>query len=183
MFSNKRYLLAIFLVDIYGKCGDISNPRQIGLDTEESNSLLSEYRFYIAFENSICHNYVTEKYYRALETNTIPLVLKRSPYDSMDLPNDSYISIEDYGSPRELAMYLNKLMHNNTMYMEYFRWIYGYYPDPPNWHMFRQPNLCGLCETLSKETLGKRVNANVKSWWFEGGKCEDSNYIEKFLNR
>lgn len=48
-------------VDTYGRCGTKSCPRQSGdrcLDI-----LAKDYKFYLAFENSNCRDYITEKFY------------------------------------------------------------------------------------------------------------------------
>lgn len=46
-------------VDIYGFCGSLRCPR-----TEECFRLLdTTYKFYLAFENSNCVNYITEKFF------------------------------------------------------------------------------------------------------------------------
>ena len=48
-------------VDIYGACGDLSCPR---FKQQDCNDMLGQkYKFYLAFENSNCIHYITEKFY------------------------------------------------------------------------------------------------------------------------
>jgi len=59
-----RNLRAIIPVDVYGECGSLQckheeNGRQEQCFTDISNS----YKFYLAFENAVCQDYVTEKAY------------------------------------------------------------------------------------------------------------------------
>lgn len=48
-------------VDIYGGCGTKNCPRHSGDRCLEV--LAKEYKFYLAFENSNCRDYITEKFY------------------------------------------------------------------------------------------------------------------------
>ena len=62
-------------VDIYGKCGNLQCSRK----DEEScwKKVAEEYYFYLAFENSICKDYVTEKFFNAMNHTVIPITLGR----------------------------------------------------------------------------------------------------------
>ena len=51
-------------VTVFGKCSDEECSRDHG--NECFQELSKSHMFYIAFENSICEDYATEKFYRAL---------------------------------------------------------------------------------------------------------------------
>ena len=49
-------------VDIFGKCGqEMLCPK--GMNISCRPELMSHYKFYLAFENSNCREYITEKLY------------------------------------------------------------------------------------------------------------------------
>ena len=45
-------------------------------DTECVEQVLESYYFYLSWENSICEDYVTEKFYDALRRSIVPVVLE-----------------------------------------------------------------------------------------------------------
>ena len=103
-------------VDIFGGCGLLQQPK-IGFDT-----VLQTYKFYLAFENSFCEDYATEKFYKIYtkpDLLVIPVAMGLTSYGSI-FPSGSYIDIRDYTSPSHLAKYLHYLDKNNTAFMEYF---------------------------------------------------------------
>ncbi|XP_014671283.1 PREDICTED: alpha-(1,3)-fucosyltransferase C-like [Priapulus caudatus] len=89
-------------VDVYGKCGDLSCPRASNIcDRLLDNS----YMFTLAFENSLCRDYVTEKLFLSLKRNSVLVVMGNANYSCIAPPN-SYIDVADFASPKDLADYL-----------------------------------------------------------------------------
>jgi glycoprotein 3-alpha-L-fucosyltransferase len=65
--SNRRYsyvqeLRQYIPVDVYGDCGDLQCPRSHQIECDRL--IRRRYKFYLAFENSNCEQYITEKFFR-----------------------------------------------------------------------------------------------------------------------
>ncbi|XP_036607044.1 4-galactosyl-N-acetylglucosaminide 3-alpha-L-fucosyltransferase FUT6-like [Trichosurus vulpecula] len=104
-------------VDIYGR---YHKP----LSTKNQLSVLSEYKFYLAFENSVHQDYITEKlWHNALAAWAVPVVCgpPRHNYERF-LPSDAFIHVNDFRSPKDLAIYLMELNKDEKRYLAYFRW-------------------------------------------------------------
>ncbi|PIO66762.1 hypothetical protein TELCIR_11511 [Teladorsagia circumcincta] len=80
--------------------------------------LIAAHRFYIAFENSLCRNYITEKFFERMTELMIPVVLKRKFYEDNGVPASSFIAVDDFKNDDELAAYLNVVLHNDTEYLK-----------------------------------------------------------------
>ncbi|KAL7056990.1 hypothetical protein AAHC03_019044 [Spirometra sp. Aus1] len=111
-------------VDFYGR-GQRNCSRK---GDECLRGLSRQYKFYLAFENSNCKDYITEKLFRnALQFGMLPVVMgaSRDEYCAIAPPN-SFIHVDDFASPAALAKYLNWLDRNDTAYASYFAWkAYG----------------------------------------------------------
>ncbi|EDV23893.1 uncharacterized protein TRIADDRAFT_26518 [Trichoplax adhaerens] len=130
-------------IDKFGRCGnqrcakDGSCMKRIGL----------QYKFYLSFENFICRDYVTEKYYRnAIDNNLIPIVVGGANYsDDGIVPPHSYINAQDFSTVEELANYLKKVAANDTLYNSYFKWKDSYKILSP---CSATQSFCELCHKL-----------------------------------
>jgi alpha-1,3-fucosyltransferase len=103
-------------VTIYGRCGS-KCPQSI--DCKEM--IGKKYKFYLAFENSICRDYITEKFFNMLRYDIIPVVFGAGNY-SLYVPRSAYINAMDFETPKHLADYLLNLNQNHTVYNKYFEW-------------------------------------------------------------
>jgi hypothetical protein len=65
----------------------------------------------LAFENSNCPDYITEKLWRILDSNIVPVVMGGGNY-TRDAPQNSVINVNDFPSVKALADYLTYLTEN-----------------------------------------------------------------------
>ena len=112
-------------VDVFGKCGDkiCSGDR---INNGDCRRLLEkDYKFYLSFENSECVDYVTEKFFMALDMDIVPVVLGGANY-SVIAPPGSFIDTKDFASPRHLANELKRLAAAEEEDLDFFRWKSDY---------------------------------------------------------
>ena len=85
--------------------------------------LQTEYKFYLAFENSNCKDYITEKFFvNGLGNNILPIVMGARPEEYAKVaPHNSYIHVDQFKGPKELAEYLHELDTDDEKYNQYFR--------------------------------------------------------------
>ncbi|CAL1293403.1 unnamed protein product [Larinioides sclopetarius] len=147
----------------YGSCGVAMCPFNKTNDCLKTFSKL--FYFYLAFENAICDDYITEKFYRTLNHAMIPVVFGGGKYSSV-APIGSYINAMEFSSPKELANYLYKVASNFSLFSEYFKWkIEGYEIED-------FPNPCALCEKLHSNVFFLySVYHDVQKWWIKNSFC------------
>ena len=110
-------------VDIAGKCGDPKLSDLFGaVNYSSPGDALNRYKFYLAFENAFCEQYITEKVFKILrdDIRVVPIVRGAGPYEDV-LPAGSYINAADFSSPKDLADYLHKLDQDDNLYNQYFK--------------------------------------------------------------
>ena len=151
----KRYID----VDVYGHCGGMPGCPKNDRSCRQK-MIPSMYKFYLAFENSRCQDYVTEKLFQALSTEIVPIVYGGTNY-SRDAPPHSVINVEHYSSPKELARYLKRLAANETEYNAYFEWKKTY--DIRGREAMRK-GFCKLCEIVNTPSFHK-IYESMTSWW------------------
>ena len=116
-----KSLQKYFQIDVYGRCGNLRCPAHGSC----LDYLAANYKFYLAFENSLCIDYVTEKMWSHLSRDILPITY--SWINKTDVfPPKSYINALDFTSVRDLARYVLFLNGNDSEYRKYFRWKESY---------------------------------------------------------
>ncbi|XP_076837513.1 alpha-(1,3)-fucosyltransferase 4-like [Brachyhypopomus gauderio] len=144
-------------VDVYGR-----HARQL-----VNNSVVetvSGYKFYLAFENSLHTDYITEKLWRnALLSGAVPVVLgpPRENYE-LFLPADAFIHVDDFKGPRALAAYLIHLARNPIQYRRYLAWRRDYVVHVTS---FWSEHYCAACRAV-QVTQHQNKTVEHLAFWF-----------------
>ncbi|XP_036382025.1 alpha-(1,3)-fucosyltransferase 7 [Megalops cyprinoides] len=109
-------------VEVFGR--SVKRP----LSAHELLPTISRCYFYLAFENSLFQDYITEKlWHNSYLAGTVPVVLgpPRPNYEAL-APPGSFIHIDDFNSTATLATFLRGLAADSERYSSYFRWHRDY---------------------------------------------------------
>lgn len=170
LFRNMRLFLE---AHVYGMCGTYRCPKDEIIyerPTPDCYSYIVEkYKFYIAFENSHCKDYVTEKLYKTLEKDIVPIVYGDVDYEDITPPH-SVIIADKFASVNKLVEYIFFLKGNITEYLKYFEWKKDYSIERS-----RQRSACKLCQMLNDPMQPPQVYEDINKWWFG----ENLNYCKK----
>ncbi|XP_055912682.1 alpha-(1,3)-fucosyltransferase C [Eupeodes corollae] len=148
-------------VDVYGACGPLKCPHN---SSRCDRMLDTDYKFYFAFENSLCLDYVTEKFYNALNRQIVPVVFGGADYSKIAPPH-SYIDAEKFRNVKELADYLIYLDQHPKEYGRYFWWRKFY-------RLTSRSPFCDLCMKLNAPAASEKVQFydDIENWWL-GDTC------------
>ncbi|XP_069365249.1 alpha-(1,3)-fucosyltransferase C-like isoform X2 [Maniola hyperantus] len=158
-------------LDTFGECGKLLQcPRN---KMSRCHRMLDKYYyFYLAFENSISEDYVSEKILHALLHNTVPVVLGGANY-SRFLPEGAYLNALELGATK-LAQKMYELIQNPKAYNNFFRWkkyySYHYTHESPETDVY-----CRICEYLNNNKLVNKesVYQHFNHWWTPQRYCSD----------
>ncbi|XP_077501260.1 alpha-(1,3)-fucosyltransferase C-like [Amblyomma americanum] len=129
-------------VDVYGKCGDQNCSRSIAC----YRSLAKSY-YYLSFENSICKDCVTEKLFKVLQYDIVPVVLGRVSY-SRAAPAGSFMDALSFKFPKDLALYIKNVASDFILYSSFFKWKGMYQVKYWTYYTF-----CLLCRKLHSKSF------------------------------
>lgn len=144
-------------VDVYGR-------NHMPLPHDKLLSTLSQYKFYLAFENSLHEDYITEKLWKnSFLAETVPIVCgpPRKVYER-HVPPDSFIHIDDFSTAEELANFLHELDKNTTRYQSYFQWRSWLKPIGD---IVWNHHFCKACQYLHKTPIQYQSLPELSKWY------------------
>ena len=155
-------------VHIYGKCGKHKCSR----DNETACMVQAEqnYRFYFSFENSICDDYVTEKFFNVMKYSIVPVTYGGADLEKLGAPPHSHVDAMKLGSPELVAKHLKILQDDDAKFAEYFWWKDFY--EVRNRPEDRAQPYCDLCMRLHNANEPPKVYENMYKWWVSESHCK-----------
>lgn len=173
--KNKRWdyvkeLKKHMKLDVYGNCGQLKCEGHFNKDCPK----LNDYKFYLAFENGDCKEYITEKaWWNAYSKGAVPVIMGASVEDCARLlPPKSYIHVRNFSSPASLARYLLYLSNSPREYNEFFKWRTQF--KVVNEHGYFQSSVyhyCRLCEALNYNDPAPKVYDKLEDFWNKNKDC------------
>ena len=150
-------------IDVYGACG-----KRL---TEDPEQLINrDYKFYLGFENSLCKDYISEKFFQYYRYDTIVVVRGGADYSYL-LPNDMFIDASKFQSIKELVSYLIKVGSSEELFTNYLinkeKYISISRPTNP---------FCKICEKLNNVNENRNTHHSIDSSIFENA-CHKPNDI------
>lgn len=133
--------------------------------------LNKDYKFYLSFENSLCIDYVTEKFFAQMKLNIIPVVLDLHGNHAQFAPPHSYINALDFPSVKALAEYLTLLDGDDELYNQYFEWKKRYAVHDHKGKDFKR-GFCHLCSLLHRPNQPQKVYPDLKDWLYDQADCK-----------
>jgi len=148
-------------VDIFGKCGNFTcssqNPEKC-VDMPRST-----YKFYFAFENPSCVDYITENVFLSMQNDIIPIIFNGVRDIHNFLPPHSYINANNFNSIKELGDYLIFLDENPQEYVNYFWWK-NYYEIIMHTKVQSYCDICGKINEWEPECKYQQYQ-DVERWF------------------
>ncbi|CAF1137899.1 unnamed protein product [Adineta steineri] len=123
-------LMRYIRVDVRGKCGNPNWDNSSLTNTDpkvlarDKLIVAGEYLFTVAIENTLAHDYVTEKLWQPLAAGSVPLYLGAPNIDEWLPCKDTscIVDLRKFKSPVDLANYLQPVIDHRYRYMHFHQW-------------------------------------------------------------
>ncbi|VDM26230.1 unnamed protein product [Toxocara canis] len=173
-------------VDIFGACGRRPTPNDCDGVNKQGDRCVAElfkpYMFAISFENSLCKDYITEKFFEVLEKRyAVPIVMQRKTYEENGAPSDSFIAVDDYQNVDNLVNNLKVIAKDKSAYLKYHQWRETF-EVRSDYFNIDDTGFCQLCKKIMRQDFMPKHYDDVASW-HSVGICDQpqDGFVNKFL--
>ena len=152
-------------VDVLGDCG---RKWDCGIRYNHTagncfDILNTTYRYHLAFENTFCDGYITEKFYENYDYDIIQVVRGGNPKTRpIDINREAYINTNDFKTVQDLGKYLKALSNDNNKYASMLK-AKNKYQAVPYIELFQEA-ACDICNRLHNPERYKSIYANINEW-------------------
>ena len=163
-------------VDILGKCGQKwdCNHRYPLANDSCFDILNSTYRYYLAFENKLCAEYISDRFFETFDYDILQVVRGADlSYRPVDIDPKAYISASDFRNVHALGRYLQGLSKNITEYANMLEHK-DKYTNIPFLPLFKQ-SMCDVCKRLNNLEKYKFVYKDLYEWLRDKEPCFEPN--------
>ncbi|XP_075257198.1 4-galactosyl-N-acetylglucosaminide 3-alpha-L-fucosyltransferase 9-like isoform X2 [Convolutriloba macropyga] len=130
----------------------LSDGRHFG--DEYRQDIIKECKVYFAFENSLCLDYVTEKFSNAIMTHTIPVVTGFKSSYERKMPG-SFIHVNDFQNLSSLGAHLNELVKDEDKLLNYHSWRQNFYSSVGE--SLDEPE-CQICWKIANSRVNRETS-------------------------
>lgn len=149
-------LMSAMPVHSYGRvCHNCDLANDVG--PESKLAAIPQYRFTVAFENSMTTDYVTEKLFQPLLVGSVPIYRGAPNVATFAPAPHSYIDTTDFDGPEDLAQFL--LAMTDDEYLQYHDWRFT--GPTPEWCALFAPfathSFVRLSQAIETIRFGRRA--------------------------
>ncbi|KAK6183099.1 hypothetical protein SNE40_010644 [Patella caerulea] len=148
-------LKEIIPVDVFGRCGS-STPKDL------FGMINKTYKFYLSFENSLCKDYITEKFFGRQKLDVVLITRGGGDYTKF-YPKESFINSKNFKNAHELGKFLLKLDKDNNAYVKYLKSKENYRSE--DFSVSIRQGLCDMCKMLHDKKIHRNVYRDYHKWW------------------
>ena len=159
-------------VDILGKCGQKwdCNHRYPLANDSCFDILNNTYRYYLAFENKLCREYISDRFFETFDYDILEVVRGADlSYRPIDIDPKAYISASDFQNVHALGKYLQVLSKNVTEYANLLEHK-DKYTNFPFLPLFKQ-SMCDVCKRLNNLEKYQFVYEDLYEWFRDKEPC------------
>ena len=147
-------------VHSYGRClkNKDEPPRGSRSPNENKRYVLSQYKWYLAFENNVIKDYVSEKVYDGVLAGTVPVYYGAPTIDKLLPSPNAVVKVNDFASPKELAAHLTAVGKDESKYASLLDWKVGYkkkdvdsFQKVVDMTGYKYTSLCRICQKLAED--------------------------------
>lgn len=169
-------------VDILGTCGRTWDCGTAWIHDNCFGILNTTYKFYLAFENALCREYRTEKFFENFNYDIVLVARGGISADDVIQPKDTYISASGFHNEADLGKYLKKISDNIDEYATILKRKSQY--SFPGFQESYQNALCTLCEKMNHQEDNRQEIVDLVNHMYNSRPCiepTDVTLVEKGL--